>query len=228
MQTSSMIPKQRQTATEVASAPARTPLSVHRRTVLSTALAGVGASAVGLSSWPTRLLALTQSGAEALVDKLVADINKVIATSKSESAKIRDFEKIFSRYADTAIMARYVLGADVRRASPAQLRAFTDAFEKYIANKYGRRFREFIGGTVTVTGARPIKAGYEVKAIAKLKGEAPFAVSFLVSDKSGSGKFYNMFIEGVNMLLTERTEIGAIMDQNGGSLDKTIAYLKRG
>lgn len=190
-------------------------------------MAGVGFVAAGLSSWPSQLLALTKAGAEGLVDQLVADINQVIATNKSEASKIRDFEQIFSRYADTAIMARYVLGADVRTASPAQLRAFTDAFEKYIANKYGRRFREFIGGTVTVTDSRQIKAGYEVKAIAKLKGEAPFGVSFLVSDKSGRGKFYNLFIEGVNMLLTERTEIGAIMDQNGGSIDKTTAALKR-
>ena len=75
--------------------------------------------------------------------------------------------------------------------------------------------------------ARQIKAGYEIKTTAYLRGEAPFEVTFLVSDKSGRNLFYNMFIEGVNLLLTERTEIGSLLDRNGGNIDKMIADLAR-
>ncbi|WP_293574710.1 phospholipid-binding protein MlaC [Phaeobacter sp.] len=193
-----------------------------RRTFLTTGLA-----LSAMAALPRQLWALTETGARSLVGSVVGDINKVIASGKSESAMIRDFEKIFVRYADVNIMARYALGVDGRRASPGQLRAFTGAFQGYIANKYGRRFREFIGGTVEVQSARKIKAGYEIKSIAKLQGQAPFEVTFLVSDKSGKEKFFNMFIEGVNLLLTERTEIGAILDRNKGDIDKLIAELKR-
>ena len=35
-----------------------------------------------------------------------------------------------------------------------------------------------------------------------------------------------MFIEGINLLLTERTEIGAMIDRRGGNLDKMIADLR--
>ncbi len=184
-------------------------------------------AAAGLSVLPGRVLALTEAGARALVEAVVADINRVIASGKSESAMLREFEKIFVRYADVPIMARYVLGVDARRISPAQLRAFTTAFQGYIARKYGRRFREFIGGRVEVTKARKIRAGYEVRSTVYLRGEAPFEVSFLVSDKSGRDKFFNMFIEGVNLLLTERTEIGAMIDRRRGDIDKVIADLKR-
>ncbi|MEC7257936.1 MAG: ABC transporter substrate-binding protein, partial [Pseudomonadota bacterium] len=97
------------------------------------------------------------------------------------------------------------------------------AFQGYIANKYGRRFREFIGGKVEVTSARQIKNGYEIRSTAKLQGQAPFDVTFLVSDKSGRDLFYNMFIEGVNLLLTERTEIGAMLDRRKGNIDQLIA-----
>ena len=162
-----------------------------------------------------------------LVDSLVADINKVIASGKSEAAMIRDFEKIFVRYADVPIMARYALGVDARRATSAQLRSFTKAFQSYISRKYGKRFREFIGGRIEVKSARKIRAGYEIKSIAYLTGQAPFEVIFLVSDKSGKDKFFNMFIEGVNMLLTERTEIGAMLDRRKGDIDKMIADLSK-
>ncbi|MFS4580972.1 phospholipid-binding protein MlaC [Phaeobacter sp. C3_T13_0] len=193
-----------------------------RRNFLATGLAFAGLAAV-----PGKLLALTESGARNLVGSVVNDINKVIGSGKSESAMIRDFENIFVRYADVNIMARYALGVDARRASKAQLKAFSGAFQGYIARKYGKRFREFIGGSVEVKSARKIKAGYEIKSLAKLKGKAPFEVTFLVSDKSGRDKFYNMFIEGVNLLLTERTEIGAILDRNKGDINKLTAELKR-
>ena len=189
-----------------------------RRTFTLSALAGLATAVV-----PAPVFALSEARARGLVDKVVGDINTVIASGKSEAAMIRDFENIFVRYADVPIMARYALGADARSASKAQLNAFTKAFQGYIANKYGRRFREFIGGKVEGTSARQIKNGYEIRSTAKLQGQAPFDVTFLVSDKSGRDLFYNMFIEGVNLLLTERTEIGAMLDRRKGNIDQLIA-----
>jgi phospholipid transport system substrate-binding protein len=179
----------------------------------------------GLSLLPLPAIALTEAAARRLVDQLVGEINGVIASGKSESAMIRDFESIFVRYADVPIMARYALGPDARNASRAQLNAFTNAFQGYIARKYGRRFREFIGGSVEVQSTRKIKSGYEIRSVAKLRGEAPFDVTFLVSDRSGRDKFFNLFIEGVNLLLTERTEIGAMLDRRGGNIDQLTADL---
>ncbi len=196
--------------------------AMNRRAFVATSMAGLG-----LMVMPLPVFALTEAGAKNLVNSVVTDINQVIASGKSENAMLKDFEKIFVQYADVPIMARYALGADARSASSAQLRQFTSAFQRYISRKYGRRFREFIGGEVTVNTARKIKAGYEVRCTVKLRGEAPFEVTFLVSDKSGKDKFYNMFIEGVNMLLTERTEIGAMLDARGRNLDQLIRDLKK-
>ena len=196
--------------------------SLVRRTFLSGSVA-----ALGMLAMPAPVFALNESQARSLVDSLVGAINTVIASGKSEKAMVRDFEKIFSRYADVSVMARYSLGADGRRASKAQLRSFTKAFQGYIARKYGRRSREFIGGQVEVKSARKIKNGYEIRTKAILRGQSPFDVTFLVSDKSGKDLFYNMFIEGVNLLLTERTEIGAMLDKRKGNIDKMIADLKK-
>ncbi|MCO0635672.1 ABC transporter substrate-binding protein [Lutimaribacter sp. EGI FJ00014] len=186
----------------------------------------LGAGLAALPWVPTPAFAMSEANAKLLVDKLVADINAVISSGKSESAMLREFERIFARYADVPTIARYALGVDARRATPAQLRNFTDVFQRYISVKYGRRFREFIGGKIEVQAARRVKSFIEVKSLAKLRGEAPFDVTFLVSDRSGSDKFFNLFIEGVNMLLTERTEIGAMLDRRGGDIDSMIADLR--
>lgn len=170
--------------------------------------------------------ALSEPVATVLVDRLVADINSIIASGKSEQAMFTEFERIFARYADVPIIARYALGVEARRASPAQMRAFTTAFARYISVKYGKRFREFIGGRIEVQGARTVSSGVEVRTLARLRGKTPFDVTFLVSDKSGKPLFFNMFIEGINMLLTERTEIGAMLDRRRGNIDQMITDLK--
>jgi phospholipid transport system substrate-binding protein len=169
--------------------------------------------------------ALGLDTARAQVDGLVADVNAVIASGRSESQMLRDFEGIFDRYADVPTIARYALGSDARSASSAQMSAFTAAFRTYIAHKYGRRFREFIGGQIVVVEARAVPNGVEVETTAILQGQSPFRVDFQVSDASGRVAFFNMIIEGVNMLLAERAEIQAMLDARGRNLDQLIADL---
>ncbi|MBY6049090.1 ABC transporter substrate-binding protein [Vannielia litorea] len=194
-----------------------------RRSLL-TGAAALTASALTL---PREAFALSAGASQQLVTAAVNDINKVIASGKSERAMYGDFQRIFVRYSDLNYISFYSLGSAARSASKAQMQAYTQAFSGYISRKYGRRFREFIGGRIEVKGARSVKNWIEVDTMAVLRGSAPFDVTFFVSDKSGSHKFFNLFIADVNMLLTERTEIGAMLDRRGGKIDALIADLKR-
>ena len=183
---------------------------------------GLGAGALA-AAMPA--LALNVDQARSLIDKAVADINRVINSGKSEAGMFPEFEKLFARYADVPTIARAALGPAARQASDKQMKAFTKAFQTYISRKYGRRFREFIGGRIEVTDARPLKSYFEVISTAYLKGESPFEVRWHVSDKDGRNLFFNIIIEGVNMLASERTEIGAMLDKRKGDLDQLIADL---
>lgn len=198
------------------------PSDLRRRALLAGCLAAGAALAL-----PGGARALTTAEASQLIDRVVADINRVINSGRSEAQMLPEFERIFARYADVQIIARSALGVAARQASAAQMRAFTDAFQGYMSRKYGRRFREFIGGELKVREARPYKDFHEVKTTALLPGQAPFEVVFLVSDRSGRDLFFNVFIEGVNMLATERTEIGALLDRRRGDLDALIEDLRR-
>ncbi len=184
------------------------------------ALTGATALAPALPAW-----ALTKASAEQLIDTVIKDINTVIASGQNEAAMISEFGRIFARYSDTSYIAAYAMGPDGRSATNAQKRAFSDAFQSYVARKYGKRFREFIGGRLEVMDVRQVKNWYEVDTTAFLKGEAPFTVTFHVSDRSGRDLFFNMFIEGINLLLTERAEVGALIDRNGGNIDAMIRDL---
>lgn len=191
-----------------------------RRTVLA-------AAAGAMAMRPLSALALNTDQASRLIQGLVTDINNAINSGASDAQLYRTFEGIFAKYADVPIIAQSALGVTARSASASDLKAFADAFSGYIARKYGKRFREFVGGRIEVKSAQAVKSFYEVKTTAFIKGEAPFEVVFLVSDKSGRDLFFNMYIEGVNMLATERTEIGAMLDRRGGDLGKLIEDIKK-
>lgn len=196
-----------------------TNLTFSRRSIL--AFAGAGA----LTTLPLPSFALTGAQAENLVNSAVADINRIIQSGASVNSMVRSFKGVFDNYADTAYLAAYALGNDGRSASAAQKRAFGDAFGNYLANKYGRRFNEFAGGRIDVQGTRAVNSYMEVQTIANLPGQSPLRVDFHVSDRPGRPVFFNLIIEGVNMLLSERAEIGAMLDARGGNLDALIRDL---
>ena len=184
-------------------------------------LATAVASVSGNYAW-----AATAKDAELLVGRVVREINAVISSGNSEAIMLKQFEKIFKSYADVKTIARYALGNDARALNKVQMDRFTEIYSVYVSHKYGRRFREFIGGKIVVQKSRPIKSFFEVETLAHIKGWEPFTVSFLVSNKSGKLLFFNIFIEGINMLLSERTEIGAMLDKRKGNIKKVMEDLQ--
>ena len=162
--------------------------------------------------------ALDKATATQLVDRLVAEINRAINFGGSETKLITAFENIFAQYADVNIIARSALGPAARSASPSELSAFILAFRGYIARKYGKRFQEFIGSEIVVKGTKNRGKFFEVEALVRLKGTTAFEVSFRVSDRSGENLFFDIIIEGISLLSSERVEIGALLDARNGNV----------
>lgn len=171
--------------------------------------------------------ALNTGQAKALIDRVVGDINRVINSGASESRMIAQFEQIFARYADVPTIARSVLGPPARSLGSSDLNAFTTAFRGYIARKYGKRFREFIGSEIVVNRAEPWKSHFQVFSTVNLRGQSPFSVVFRVSDRSGRDLFFDMLIEGISLLKTESVEVGALLEARRGNVGRLTADLQR-
>lgn len=185
-------------------------------------LLGASASAVTLIGGRAAQ-ALSTGQATALVERAVAEINRAAASGKSGSSLYRAFSGIFARYADVGVIARSVLGTDWRSASNAQRRAFTAALQGYLARKYGRQFRG--PAVIRIKGAAPVNRYVEVSATSQGSGRGPLDVTFLVSDRGGSARFFDIRLQGVSLIRTERGEIGAMLDRRRGNIDLLIQDL---
>lgn len=195
--------------------------SIDRRALLTGLAAAMAGAAFGSPA-----AAMTQDQARELVVRVMADLSRIIDTGRSEASLFAEFEALFERYGDVPVIARSVLGPAARSASNAQLAAFTDAFRGYMARKYGRQFRRMRGARAEVTGAREVQRYWEVISTMNLRGEPPFEVRWHVSDRSGARKFFNMIIEGVNLLAAERQEIGTMLERRRGNVDQLTADLR--
>lgn len=192
---------------------------IDRRSLLAAAGALVALAPFGAA-------AMTQAQARELIGRVMGEVQSIVRSGQSEAAVIRDFEQLFIRYGDVPVIARSVLGPASRSASPAQLNAFTQAFQGYMARKYGRQFRRFSGASADVQGARQVQSYWEVISTMTMRGEAPFEVRWHVSDRSGQHKFFNIIIEGVNVLSAERQEIGTMLDRRRGNIDQLTQDLR--
>lgn len=186
------------------------------------ALIGAGLAVAARPAW-----ALDTGEARSLIEQSLAEVYAVINSGQPAPQMYRAFEAIFARYADVEIIARSALGPAARQAGAAEFAAYRQAFQGYIGRKYGKRFREFIGSKIEVTGAKPVKSFFAVTSVAYLKGRSPMEVEWHVSDKSGESRYFNIIIEGVNMLASERAEIGAMLARRKGDLAALTADLQQ-
>ncbi|WP_142664909.1 MlaC/ttg2D family ABC transporter substrate-binding protein [Paracoccus laeviglucosivorans] len=187
----------------------------------------LGLMGAGLACAVTPAHALTTDQASALVQKSMDEVYAVINSGQPPAQMYKAFEAIFARYADVDIIARSALGPAARQVSPAQFAAYKQAFQGYIGRKYGKRFREFIGSKIEVQSARPVKSFIAVTTVAYLKGRSPMEMEWHVSDKSGKNLYFNIIIEGINMLASERAEISAMLAQRKGDMAALTADLQQ-
>lgn len=183
-----------------------------------------GSCALIASALPAQ--ALTQAQARQLVDAAMAEVQSIIDSGASEARMIGRFEDLFDRYGDVPAISRSALGPPARGASAGQLSSFATAFRGYMARKYGRQFRRFAGAAAEVQGLREVQGYWEVISTMTLRGEAPFEVRWHVSDRSGQPRFFNLIIEGVNLLAAERQEIGTLLERRGGDIDRMTQDLQ--
>lgn len=172
-------------------------------------------------------LALDAKGARALIDRSLGEVYQVINSGQAPAVMYQQFEAIFARYADVDVIARSALGPAARQTDAPTFAAYKQAFQGYIGRKYGKRFHEFVGSRIEVTGARQLKSFYAVTSVAYLNGRAPMEVEWHVSDRSGKDLYFNIIIEGVNMLASERAEMAAMLSRRKGDVAALAADLQQ-
>ncbi len=185
----------------------------------------LAAGSVAAAGFPGTSRALTQSEASDLANEVLYEIQSAIDTGARGDELYTIFETIMRKYGDVEYISRGALGRGVD-ATDEQFQEYSDAFVSFVSRKYGQLFKSIIGATLEVRQLIPLsKQRYEVRTSANLRGWDPFDVTLLLHTRQGRDMFYNIEIEGVNILLSERKGIREMLDDAGNDIVRLTEVL---
>lgn len=141
--------------------------------------------------------------------------------------RLTRFRQLFQADFDGPGIARFVLGRYWRTASEQEQQEYMKLFEDYVIFVYGTRLSHFNGETFKVRGSRTDESGTVVSTdIISPSGEPPIKVDWrLVADR-GAFKINDVIIEGISMMMTQRSEFASIIQRHGGQVGGLLALMR--
>ncbi|MEO0999065.1 MAG: ABC transporter substrate-binding protein [Pseudomonadota bacterium] len=194
------------------------------RTRRSTLLALAGFLLAGLLPVPAK--ALTEDEALVFVEASVGEVMSLINASSSDQQRADGLLAIMERRAALDTISRYALGAAWRTASEAERAAWLSNFRIYVAAKYSRIFNDYRGEEILVRRAQ-IEGEQRIKVLTEIaqSGGAPVAVEWRLTDRGGRTELFDLVVEGVSLLTSERELMSALLERHG-SIDGVIAAIQ--
>ncbi len=187
----------------------------------------LGALALSLPfALPGAARALGQSEAEAFVTEVIEELRSLIDAGDGGATGAGRFLDLIERRSAVDAVARFALGRAWRDMSEAQQTKYLAAFRDYVSRTYQKRFGEYSGEDIAVTGSLDAgNKGVLVKSVLKRSAGEPIAVEWLVSDRTGATLLSDIMFEGVSLAVTLRETFGAMLEKRNGDVDAFLADL---
>lgn len=152
----------------------------------------------------------------------------IISNAKNnKEQKKAALDRLFKNSVDIPWVGRFVLGQFWRKATEDQKSRYLREYEKFLITHYTSRFADYTSGTFTMTGTQDdgeneYTVGMELKG--DKKNDPPVIVEYRVRRDGGNFKIFDVIVEGVSLITTQRSEFTAVVNQH--DIDHLITQLK--
>ena len=146
----------------------------------------------------------------------------------SEQDRIAEFRKLLVRGFDLRTISRFALGRYWRRATPAERREYERLFENYIVDTYAARLGRYQGETLVLESTRSEGNGDILVGTEIVPQEGPGArVEWRVRGNPDDYKIIDVVVEGVSMVITQRSEFASVIQRSGGQIAGLLDELRK-
>jgi phospholipid transport system substrate-binding protein len=166
--------------------------------------------------------AAPSDGAARLIDELARQTIDIVADKGLDrAARAEKLLALLDKGFDGDTISRFVLGNHWRTATDAEKREFMEVFREFTALSYAKRFEAYSGQKLEILGIRD-QTTDKGKRKAMVQSEltrsdgTPVKVDWRVREAGDGWRIYDVVVEGVSMLLTQRSEFTAVIQQQGG------------
>jgi phospholipid transport system substrate-binding protein len=151
---------------------------------------------------------------------------EILGKKASQTERLVRFRELFQADFDGPGIARFVLGRYWRSASQEEQQEFLSLFEDYVVFVYGTRFSSLSGETLKIRGSRAAESGVIVATEMISPGEAPVKIDWRLVADSGVFKINDVVIEGISMMVTQRSEFASVIQRNGGQVSGLLSVMR--
>ncbi len=172
-----------------------------------------------------------EEGASNFIKALTEDaISMLTVKDISRSERARRFRILMKKNFALKGIAKFVLGRHWRKASAEQKKEYLQLFEDLMVATYADRFEKYSGEKLLIKRSEVrgkkdaivhttmVKAGNATK---------PLKVAWRVRGKGGNFTIIDVMVEGISMIMTQKSEFASFIKQNGGELGALLAELKK-
>jgi phospholipid transport system substrate-binding protein len=179
------------------------------------------------------LAADPQAGAkaEAFVASLAGDaIAALTTTGATREQRENRARELLARYFAVDTIGRWVLGRYWQQATPAEQADYLTLFEDLIVTTYVDRFSRYSGERLTVSRSLVDEASGDVlvySQITRPAGGQPVEVGWRVRARDGTMKIVDVYVEGVSLGQTQRSEFASVIRNTGGKVAGLLDEMRR-
>ena len=144
-----------------------------------------------------------------------------------DSEREAHFRQLLQEGFDMTRIARLVLGRYWNQATPDEQAEFARLLEAYLVRLYAARFADYEGVRLQVEGSRSDQGQTIVRSTLLRPGDPPVALDWRVETASDRYVITDLIVEGVSMIITQRSEFASVIRQKGGRVEGLLQLLRQ-
>ncbi len=169
-------------------------------------------------------------GAKKFIEILTSDAISMLTVeniSKTERADL--FRRLMNKNFAIKGIAKFVLGRHWRKATEPEKKEYLQLFEDLLVVTYADRFSKYSGEKLLVNNSEVRGKGDALvhTIMIRVDGAKPLKVAWRVRGKDGIYKIVDIMVEGISMVVTQKSEFASFLKQNDGSLGALLSELRK-
>ena len=172
-----------------------------------------------------------EDGAKNFIKAMTEDaISMLTVKDISRSERAGRFRTLMNKNFAMKGIAKFVLGRHWRKANEEQKEEYLQLFEDLMVATYADRFERYSGEKLLIKRAevRGKKDAIVHTTMVKANNATkPLKVAWRVRGKGETFTIIDVMVEGISMIMTQKSEFASFIKQNGGGLDALLMELKK-
>ncbi|MCK5546018.1 MAG: ABC transporter substrate-binding protein [Rhodospirillaceae bacterium] len=162
---------------------------------------------------------------EGLADEAIGALTDENA---AREGKIERFRNLLDHNFNVPLIGKWVMGRHWRAASDVEKDEYMHLFEDLIVITYVDRFDQYSGEKINVvnTVMDPGKDAIVYSELVRPGGDGVIRVDWRVRQNGDNYKIVDVYVEGISMGQTQRSEFASVIKQKGGTIEGLLKVLR--